>query len=80
MKRFAAIIFLAGCLVAPALYASYPEFTSLIKKASPAVVNIRTTRSTKGMMDKFNEKDVPGRFRRFFPGNWIVLPMSWLEA
>ena len=68
MKRFAAIIFLAGFLLAPALHASYPEFTSLIKNASPAVVNIRTIRSTKTMMDKFSEEGVPERFRRFFPG------------
>jgi serine protease Do len=46
--------------------ADYPEFTELVKKASPAVVNIRTTRSTSKRFEGLNEQNVPEMFRRFF--------------
>ncbi|MEO2181263.1 MAG: DegQ family serine endoprotease [bacterium] len=46
--------------------ADYPEFTELVKKASPAVVNIRTTRSTSKRFEGLNEQKVPEMFRRFF--------------
>ena len=46
--------------------ADYPEFTELVKKASPAVVNIRTTRSTSKQFEGLDEQKVPEMFRRFF--------------
>jgi serine protease Do len=50
---------------APAL-ADYPDFTELVKQASPAVVNIRTTRSASKRSEGMDEQDVPEIFRRFF--------------
>ena len=46
--------------------ADYPEFTELVKKASPAVVNIRTTRSASKRFEGLDEQKVPEMFRRFF--------------
>ncbi|MDA0979051.1 MAG: Do family serine endopeptidase [Proteobacteria bacterium] len=46
--------------------ADFPEFTTLVKEASPAVVNIRTTRSVNSRLDGFSEDEVPELFRRFF--------------
>ena len=48
------------------VWADYPEFTELVKKASPAVVNIRTTRSTSKRLDGLDEREVPEAFKRFF--------------
>ena len=53
------------CLPAASL-ASYPDFTGLVQKTSPAVVNIRTTRTVESGMDGLDERDVPEIFRRFF--------------
>ena len=46
--------------------ADYPEFTELVEKASPAVVNIRTTRSASKRFEGLDEQKVPEMFRRFF--------------
>jgi serine protease Do len=46
--------------------AQYPDFTELVKKSSPAVVNIRTTRAPRNRLDGFNDEEVPELFRRFF--------------
>jgi serine protease Do len=58
----------AGCLVASSLsaHAALPEFTELVKKVSPAVVNINTTRSVPSLRDQYDEDQVPEFFRRFF--------------
>ncbi len=58
----------AGCLVAVSLTAhgALPEFTELVKKVSPAVVNINTTRPVPSTRDKFDEERMPEFFRRFF--------------
>ncbi len=47
-------------------FANFPEFTSLVEKASPAVVNIRTTRTVDNRSRDFDGQDVPEIFRRFF--------------
>lgn len=46
--------------------ADYPDFTELVKESSPAVVNIRTTRSPDSVLDGMDEQEVPEIFRRFF--------------
>lgn len=48
--------------------AALPEFTKLVKKAAPAVVNISAARSEKPVAgaDQFQHPDVPEFFRRFF--------------
>jgi serine protease Do len=53
-------------LSAPVAYADFPEFTKLVRQASPAVVNIRTERTATNRPDGFNEQEVPEIFRRFF--------------
>ena len=58
--------FLALTLTLPAS-AKYPEFVELVEKTSPAVVNIRATRSaTPNRFDGPDEQQVPEIFRRFF--------------
>ncbi len=47
-------------------FAAFPEFTALVKKSSPAVVNIRTTREVENRFENFDEQEVPEIFRRFF--------------
>ena len=47
--------------------AEFPEFVELVEKASPAVVNIRTTRASGNRLDGLNEQEVPEIIRRFFP-------------
>ncbi len=46
--------------------ASFPEFTELVEKSSPAVVNIRTTRVAGSGIEGLDEQEVPEIFRRFF--------------
>jgi serine protease Do len=59
----------AASLVAVSLTAhgALPEFTKLVKKASPAVVNINTTRTAPSPRSQFDEDQVPEFLRRFFP-------------
>ena len=53
--------------VSPApVWADYPEFIELVKKTSPAVVNIRTTRSTGKRLEELDEREVPKALKRFF--------------
>ena len=60
-------IFALVTLMMPiAAMASLPEFTRLVKEASPAVVNITATRSSPPEMQGFDEREVPEFFRRFF--------------
>ena len=49
-----------------AIAAEFPEFTELVRKSSPAVVNIRTTRTPQNRFENFDRDDVPELFRRFF--------------
>lgn len=49
------------------LAASLPDFSHLVKKAAPAVVNITATREERDQrFDRFDDRDVPDLFRRFF--------------
>ena len=61
-----ATLLMVGTVSPSTVRADYPEFTELVKKASPAVVNIRTTRSTSKRFEGLNEQKVPEMFRRFF--------------
>ena len=52
----------------PASAKSFPEFTELVKRSSPAVVNITATRkaTNNNVYERYNREDVPEFFRRFF--------------
>ena len=64
MFRIACLVLL---LAATAVKADFPEFTRLVKEASPAVVNIRTERNAqRNRLEGFNDEEVPEIFRRFF--------------
>ena len=59
-----ATLFMVG--TASPVRADYPDFTELVKKASPAVVNIRITRSTSKRFEGLDDQKVPEMFRHFF--------------
>ena len=61
-----ATLLMVGTVSPSPVRADYPEFTELVKKASPAVVNIRTTRSASKRFEGLDEQKVPEMFRRFF--------------
>ena len=61
-----ATLLMVGTVSPSPVRADYPEFTELVKKASPAVVNIRTTRSASKQFEGLDEQKVPEMFRRFF--------------
>lgn len=61
-----ATLLMVGTVSPSPVRSDYPEFTELVKKASPAVVNIRTTRSTNKRFEGLDEQKVPEMFRRFF--------------
>jgi serine protease Do len=61
----ATLLMMSAVSLAP-IWADYPEFKELVKKASPAVVNIRTTRSTSKRLEGLDEREVPEVFKRFF--------------
>ena len=61
-----AMLLVVGTLSLFSVRADYPEFTELVKKASPAVVNIRTTRAKVDRFEGLKEQDVPEMFRRYF--------------
>ena len=66
MKKLIILATLLMVGAASPVRADYPDFTELVKKASPAVVNIRTTRSTSKQLEGLDEQKVPEMFRRFF--------------
>lgn len=68
MNKFVSLICLSlvVMVLSPIASASFPEFTELVEKASPAVVNIRTTRVASSGLDGLDEQEVPEIFRRFF--------------
>lgn len=47
-------------------WAALPEFTELVKKVSPAVVNITAIRGGSDRMNGPNNREVPELFRKFF--------------
>ncbi len=66
-KVFATLLLpLFSLVLSSSAQAKYPEFTELVEKTSPAVVNIRTTRVSGSSVDSLDEQDVPEIFRRFF--------------
>jgi len=80
IKSLIALWALTWSLSAVAAVSGLPDFTELVEKASPAVVNIRVTqygqRARQGrggdqQQQPFGDEDVPEFFRRFFgpPGN-----------
>ena len=68
--RLIVTFFLLICLsLSTAHAASLPEFTKLVEKSSPAVVNISTTRKVGGSYHNFDGSDleqIPEFFRHFF--------------
>lgn len=49
--------------------AALPEFTDLVKRAAPTVVNIRAERKARRSIPDRFDQEVPEFFRRFFPRN-----------
>ncbi len=49
--------------------AALPEFTDLVKRAAPTVVNIRAERKARRSLNDRLDQEVPEFFRRFFPRN-----------
>jgi len=66
MKKLIILATLFMVVTASPVRADYPDFTELVKKASPAVVNIRTTRSTSKRFEGLDDQKVPEMFRHFF--------------
>ncbi len=71
MNRVCQLIAIVGIsfvtsFVATGAQAALPELTALVKKASPAVVNITSTRSKPQRHEQYNQQDMPELFRRFF--------------
>lgn len=60
------MLFIGALSLSSLVSADFPEFTELVEKSSPAVVNIRTTRTSGSALDGMDEQDVPEIFRRFF--------------
>ena len=60
------LIFSNILFVAPVLCAALPEFTELVKQASPAVVNITATRESPAQENSVESEEMPEFFRRFF--------------
>lgn len=55
--------------------AQLPEFTKLVKKATPTVVNITATREVrKQRLDRFDGREVPEIFRKFFHNSQPQIP------
>ena len=67
-----AVILLSLTLASVGVRAELPDFTQLVEKNAPAVVNIQATRtgeSKPSPQDDIDDQDVPDIFRRFFgPG------------
>ncbi len=68
MKKLFVLVMLliVGAASTSPVWADFPEFTELVKEASPAVVNIRTTRATSKRLEGLDEQEVPEIFRHFF--------------
>ncbi len=66
MKKLIILATLFMVVTASPVRADYPDFTELVKKASPAVVNIRITRSTSKRFEGLDDQKVPEMFRHFF--------------
>ncbi len=63
--RTAGVLVLLMVSIQPA-FCDFPEFTGLVESASPAVVNIRATKTSPRERAGRSEEEVPEIFRRFF--------------
>lgn len=63
---FKRLIFIGLLSVYAQTWAVLPEFTELVKKVSPAVVNITAIRGGKDRMGISGDQEVPEFFRKFF--------------
>ncbi|MFT6011951.1 MAG: serine protease Do, partial [Candidatus Azotimanducaceae bacterium] len=66
-QRIAALTVFILATLSLGVNAALPEFTKLVKQASPAVVNITATRTATSRQRALDDdKEVPELFRRFF--------------
>ena len=65
---------LAPVHAAPAAVAGLPDFTDLIDRVGPAVVNIRTTERIKQRENPMGDDEMQEFFRRFFGGQMPQIP------
>ena len=59
-----------------ALAADLPDFTGLVDKYGPAVVNVQATGNSEGQSDDGDDQDVPEIFKRFFGPGGAPVPHS----
>lgn len=69
--KYAASLWLAACfLLASVAHAQLPDFTGLVERAGPAVVNVSATRSASAaradLPPGIDEEDIPEILRRFY--------------
>lgn len=69
-----AVTGLAPAKAAPAAVAGLPDFTDLIDRVGPAVVNIRTTERIKQRDNQMGDDEMQEFFRRFFGGQMPQIP------
>jgi serine protease Do len=69
-----AVIGLAPVHAAPAAVAGLPDFTDLIDRVGPGVVNIRTTERIKQRENPMGDDEMQEFFRRFFGGQMPQIP------
>ena len=66
-RKCAVLAVLAGASVSA--WADLPDFTQLVEKNAPAVVNVQATNNGENSQGEVDEQEVPEIFRRFFgPG------------
>ena len=65
--QMSTIFFLLMGLAVAQVSARLPEFQELVKRVSPAVVNITTTREAKSRDDQYDLPEIPDFLRRFIP-------------
>ena len=59
------------------LAAELPDFTGLVEKYGPAVVNVQATGNPETQSDDADDQDVPEIFKRFFgPGTPVPHPAA----
>ena len=61
-------------LATGAMAADLPDFTGLVDKYGPAVVNVQATGNPENAVDAGDEQDIPEIFRRFFGPNGPNVP------
>ena len=66
LSRATALVMLATVAAAPAAAADLPDFSGLVERYGPAVVNIQATGNPDAQDPAVDQQDVPEIFRRFF--------------